>query len=56
MENEQMPYRGYDIKPNKRDGGYVVSKAGEVVTSQPSLEFARKWIDRVLSTGHHGTD
>jgi hypothetical protein len=37
-------YRGYDIET--KNGGYVISKGGEVVCSQPSEEFAHHWIDK----------
>jgi hypothetical protein len=36
-------YRGYDIESKK--GGFVISKDGQVVCSQPSREFAYKWIE-----------
>ena len=37
-------YRGYDIESNPK-GGYVIRKGGQVVCSQPSLDFAHRWID-----------
>jgi hypothetical protein len=37
-------YRGYDIEP-VRTGGVVIKKDGVVIGSQPSFEFAYKFID-----------
>jgi hypothetical protein len=37
-------YRGYDIEPVKT-GGFVIKKDGVVIGSQPSSEFAYKFID-----------
>jgi hypothetical protein len=41
-------YRGYFIE--KRKAGYVVSlkEGGRAETSQPSIEFAQKWVDQEL--------
>jgi hypothetical protein len=39
-----MIYRGYDIE--KKHDGYVISKDGKVVCSQPSEEFAMSWVDQ----------
>jgi len=43
MENSTI-YKGYTITRHKKEG-YVVSKNGVVVTSQPSIQFAMKFID-----------
>ena len=37
-------YRGYEIEKHPQ-GGYVIKKDGEVMSSQPSLEFAHNWVD-----------
>jgi hypothetical protein len=37
-------YRGYDIEEHSKEG-YVIKLNGKVVGSQPSLEFAYKFID-----------
>lgn len=41
-------YRGYDLKEigHGTGMGVVISKNGEAVTSQPSWEFAYKWVDK----------
>ena len=38
-------YKGYMI--DKRNGYVIRNDKGEVVCSQQSLEFAKKWIDKV---------
>jgi hypothetical protein len=43
---ETIHYRGYEIVPH--NDGYVVKLKGEVMTSQPSQDFAVKWIDREI--------
>jgi hypothetical protein len=42
----QMNYRGYTIERNKL--GWTVRFEGELMTSQPSEDFARIWIDREI--------
>jgi hypothetical protein len=40
-----MDYKGFHIGKAKISG-YVITRAGVVITSQPSVEFAKKFIDR----------
>lgn len=39
-----MIYRSYNVEKHP-DGGYVIKLNGNVVCSQPSLDFAHHWID-----------
>ena len=41
-----MEYRAFDIERNKE--GYTVRKDGKLIGSQPSEEFARHMIDRII--------
>jgi hypothetical protein len=41
----KLIYRGYEIERHDTHEGYVIKKDGEVVSSQPSVEFAQNWVD-----------
>jgi hypothetical protein len=43
-----IDYRGYVIVKHQHNGGYVIREKIDypIICSQPSLEFARKWIDQ----------
>lgn len=44
---ETHHYRGYYIQKHQHGDGYVIREEplGMIICSQPSLEFARSWVD-----------
>ena len=44
---EPLEYRGRQIIAQR--GGYTVYRNGKVETSQPSLAFAKKWVDKDIA-------
>jgi len=46
-----MTYRGFLIVKHPKEGYIIKAKDGEVLSSQPSIEFAQRFIDAHIRRG-----